>query len=90
MRGLLILALLSFFLKIQGQELQFQNVIISDIPKGSRGVSVADLDANGLNDIVVANQVDSIQLLGNTIYFNHKEGHRKVAIANDIVNAWSE
>ena len=89
MRTLLILMVCSI-IHTQAQELQFQNTRIPDKPQGSRGVSIADLDGNGRNDIVVANQVDSTQLLGNSIYFSHKSGYRKLALATDKVNAWSE
>lgn len=93
MRLLLLLLLLlmgcSIF-KSHGQELRFDTLDLGDENQGSRGVSVADLDGNGLLDIVVANQVDSTLLLGNTIFFNHESGFRKSQIANNDLNAWSE
>jgi len=90
MRLLLLLLMIIPILRSNGQELRFAHLDLGDDPQGSRGVSVADLDGNGLLDIVVANQVDSTQLLGNTIYFNHDNGFRKLAIASNELNAWSE
>jgi hypothetical protein len=77
-------------MKSHGQDLLFHRAKLNDSLLGSRGVSVADLDGNGWNDIVVANQVDSVRLLGNTIYFNQGDRFIKSAIAMDNVNAWSE
>lgn len=85
-----LLIMVCAILETQGQEIRFRNANIEDIPQGSRGVSIADLDGNGLNDIVVANQVDSTKLLGNTIYFNHGSGYRRIAIADGEVDSWSE
>ncbi|MDH3699181.1 MAG: CRTAC1 family protein [Flavobacteriaceae bacterium] len=90
MRLLLLLAMLCTILKSQGQDFQFDRAGMPDDRQGSRGVSVGDLDGNGWNDIVVANQVDSLQLLGNTIYFNHENGFNRMAIGDKDVNAWSE
>ena len=88
---LLLLFLLTYpILNSNGQELRFDHLNLNDDHQGSRGVSVADLDGNGWLDIVVANQVDSLQLLGNTIYFNHEYGYRKFAIADNDIDAWSE
>ena len=90
MRLLLLLLLVCPILKSIAQELRFDRLDLGNDHQGSRGVSVADLDGNGLLDIVVANQVDSTKLLGNTIYFNHENGFRKLAITNNKLNAWSE
>jgi len=90
MRLLLLLLLVCPIIKSIAQELRFDRLDLGNDHQGSRGVSVADLDGNGLLDIVVANQVDSTKLLGNTIYFNHENGFRKLAIANNDLNAWSE
>ena len=90
MRYLLLFLIIGISLDSQAQQLPFQKVAITDIPQGSRGVSIADLDGNGLRDIVVANQVDSTQLLGNTIYFNHQDGYKRVTLAEGRADAWSE
>lgn len=90
MRLPLLPLIICMTLSAQGQELPFRNIRIEDMPQGSRGVSIADLDGNGLNDIVVANQVDSIKLLGNTIYFNHGNGYQRLALADGEMNSWSE
>lgn len=74
----------------QETELPFSRIHVDEIPQGSRGVSIADLDGNGFNDIVVANQVDSTKQFGNTIYFNHTEGYKRVAIADGKLDVWSE
>ncbi len=87
--ALLFLFIFSMF-SSQGQELPFRYLPMEDMPQGSRGVSIADLDGNGLNDIVVANQVDSTKLLGNTIYFNNGNGYRRSAIAAGETDSWSE
>ena len=87
-----ILMPLSLFIGFftMSQQPRFINTLIPDTPQGSRGVSIADLDGNGRNDIVVANQVDSTRQSGNTIYFNFENGYKKMAIANNMLNAWSE
>ncbi|MGI9552457.1 MAG: CRTAC1 family protein [Aurantibacter sp.] len=90
MRVLLLLLMVCTILKSQDQGLRFDRAELPEGRQGSRGASVADLDGNGLLDIVVANQVDSMQLLGNAIYFNHEKGFRKLAIANNELSAWSE
>ncbi|NAS10526.1 CRTAC1 family protein [Poritiphilus flavus] len=90
MRLLLLLMGFSVMATSQEAKLPFGKMHIDEIPQGSRGVSIADLDGNGLNDIVVANQVDSTKQLGNTIYFNHAEGYKRVAIADGKLDAWSE
>ncbi|MEK6154014.1 CRTAC1 family protein [Flavobacteriaceae bacterium 3-367] len=87
---LLLLALVCTALKSHGQDPQFNRALSFTDLQGSRGVSVADLDGNGRQDVVVANQVDSLKLLGNTIYFNYDDGFRKLAIADGNVHAWSE
>ena len=89
MRPLLLL-MACFVLNTYGQELRFDALELGNEHQGSRGVSVADIDGNGRLDIVVANQVDSTLLLGNTIYFNHEKGFRKLPIANNDLSAWSE
>jgi len=90
MRLLLLFLMVIPILRSNGQELRFVNFDLGDDPQGSRGVSIADLDGNGLLDIVVANQVDSTLLSGNAIYFNHDNGFRKQPISNNNLNAWSE
>ncbi|MCL6267000.1 CRTAC1 family protein [Flagellimonas myxillae] len=75
---------------IHGQQLQFSKWDFDEPKQGSRGVSIADLDGNGHLDIVVANQVDSLLQLGNTIFFNTGEGFTRKAIANNTLKAWSE
>ncbi len=90
MRLLLLFLLACPILESIAQEQRFDHLDLGEDHQGSRGVSMADLDGNGLLDIVVANQVDSIQLLGNTIYFKHKNGFRKLVIANNDLHAWSE
>ncbi len=90
MRLLVLILMLCSIMKSSAQEPIFSKLDLDENLQGSRGVSVADLDDNGLLDIVVANQVDSVQLLGNTIHFNNKNGVQKLAIANNNSNAWSE
>ncbi|RKN81149.1 CRTAC1 family protein [Ulvibacterium marinum] len=90
MRQLLLILLVCIPMKSHGQDLLFHQAKLNDSLLGSRGVAIADLDGNGWNDIVVANQVDSVRLLGNTIYFNQGDRFIKSAIAKDNVNAWSE
>ncbi|MGW9684941.1 CRTAC1 family protein [Flagellimonas sp. 2504JD1-5] len=76
--------------ELTAQDFRFKSAPTEGPPQGSRGVSIADLDGNGLLDVIVANQVDSTQLLGNTIHFNEGEKFRRVAISENMVNAWSE
>jgi len=90
MQLLLLFLLACPILKTSSQELRFDHLNLDDDHQGSRGVSVADLDGNGYLDIVVANQVDSLQLLGNTIYFNHEYGYQKISVADNDMDAWSE
>jgi len=90
MRLLILLLMILPILRSNGQELRFTHLDLGDDSQGSRGVSVADLDGNGLLDIVVANQVDSTKLSGNAIYFNHNNGFRKQPISDNTLNAWSE
>ncbi|WP_366586618.1 CRTAC1 family protein [Muricauda sp. ANG21] len=73
-----------------GQEILFKNVVLKGPTQGSRGVSMADLNNDGWLDIVVANQVDSIQLLGNTIYLNQGDRFSRQAISENNLQAWSE
>ncbi|SHG73018.1 CRTAC1 family protein [Flagellimonas flava] len=85
------LCFLGFFLcEVTGQEFQFNSQNLDSIPQGSRGVAVADLDGNGFLDIVVANQVDSLKLLGNAIHFNYGNRFKQVFVAENSVAAWSE
>lgn len=77
-------------LQLSAQEWEFTRLDLNVKPQGSRGVSIADLDGNGYLDIVVANQVDSLLQLGNTILFNTGEGFNQKAIANNKLEAWSE
>lgn len=90
MRRLLFFLLVCTSMKSHGQDLLFYRTELNDSRLGSRGVAIADLDGNGWNDIVVANQVDSVRLLGNTVYFNQRGRFMKSAIAKNNVNAWSE
>lgn len=84
--GLLILPLL----QLSAQEWEFTRLDLNNRLQGSRGVSIADLDGNGYLDIVVANQVDSLLQLGNTMLFNTGEGFNRVPIAANKLDAWSE
>lgn len=86
----LLFMFVCFSIKFYGQDLPFHRAQQDDNHLGSRGVAIADLDGNGWNDIVVANQVDSVRLLGNTIYFNQGDRFTKMALAKGNVNAWSE
>ncbi|WP_190810709.1 CRTAC1 family protein [Flagellimonas sp. S3867] len=72
------------------QDFSFKKLDLEGQPQGSRGVSIADLDADGLLDIVVANQVDSTLMLGNTILFNNGNKFGRIPIAENKVQAWSE
>lgn len=90
MRQLLLILLVCIPMKSHGQDLLFHQAKLNDSLLGSRGVAIADLDGNGWNDIVVANQVDSVRLLGNTIYFNQGDRFIQSSIAKGNVNAWSE
>ncbi|WP_222983007.1 CRTAC1 family protein [Flagellimonas meishanensis] len=81
---------LFFASSITAQDLQFKRVPLDGPPQGSRGVSIADLDGDGLLDITVANQVDSTLLLGNTIYFNEGNRFRSQSISENNIKAWSE
>ena len=90
MRSILILFMIFTPIKFYTQQPLFSGLELEDKLEGSRGVSVADLDGNGLLDIVVANQVDSTRLLGNTIYFNSGNGYKRFTLADNNVNAWSE
>lgn len=75
---------------VPAQQLPFTSLEIADIPQGSRGVALADLDGNGRLDIAVANQVDSSRLAGNAVYLNFETGFRKLALAEGNKSAWSE
>ena len=75
---------------VNGQNVAFKKLDLMDSLQGSRGVSIGDLDGNGLLDIVVSNYVDSTRLLGNTIYMNTKEGFTQRFISENKVDAWSE
>lgn len=90
MRILILFLLMFQILKSYAQDFQFKRIDLTENKRGSRGVSIADFDNNGFLDIVVANQVDSTQLSGNTIFFNHENGFKEFAIADNNVNAWSE
>ena len=90
MRSSLFFLSLCLLLTSQAQEFRFEAGILPGQPQGSRGVSIADIDGDGWNDIVVANQVDSIQLLGNAIYFNRQKSFEKIALAAGELEAWSE
>ena len=90
MRTLFFLLCLCAISRAAAQELPFKRLNLEVPRQGSRGVSIADLNNDGWLDIVVANQVDSTQLLGNTIYFNHGNQFRKKAIAQNNLQAWSE
>ncbi|WP_299537300.1 CRTAC1 family protein [Ulvibacterium sp.] len=90
MRHVVFFLLICTSIKSRGQDLLFHRAQQDDNHLGSRGVAIADLDGNGWNDIVVANQVDSVRLLGNTIYFNQGTGFMRSAIAENNINAWSE
>ena len=72
------------------QDFSFKNMHLGNPAQGSRGVSIADLDGNGWLDIVVANQVDSTLLLGNTILFNNGGKFKRLPIAENKVQVWSE
>ncbi|MEX0289206.1 MAG: CRTAC1 family protein [Flavobacteriaceae bacterium] len=85
-----IILILIILPELKAQEFEFEHKLIPDVPQGSRGVAIADLDGNGFNDIVVANQVDSTLMSGNTIYFNELGSFRKEAIAANMLQAWSE
>lgn len=75
---------------VQAQNFEFVRGDDIGVKQGSRGVSIADLDGNGYLDIVVANQVDSLSLLGNTILFNYGQNYELQYIASNNVKAWSE
>ncbi|WP_420321224.1 CRTAC1 family protein [Flagellimonas sp.] len=75
---------------LMAQDFSFKNMDLGGPAQGSRGVSIADLDGNGLLDIVVANQMDSTLLLGNTIFFNAGNNFRRTPIAENKIQAWSE
>lgn len=77
-------------LQLSAQEWEFTRLDIDVRPQGSRGVSIADLDGNGFLDIVVANQVDTLLQLGNTILLNSGERFSRKPIAEDKLEAWSE
>ena len=72
------------------QEPRFHSQELPDDRLGSRGVSIADLDGNGLLDIAIANETDSTRLLGNTLYFNQGGSFTKVPVAENNAGAWSE
>ncbi len=85
--------LLLFFIgmvHLTAQEFHFENHILEESHHGSRGVSIGDLDGNGWLDIVVANQVDSTKLAGNSILFNEEGNFRIERIADNDMRAWSE
>mgnify|MGYP003671675559 CR=1 FL=1 len=90
MRMLIILLVVCTSIKSSAQDILFGRLDLNDNYLGSRGVSVADLDGNGWLDIVVANQVDSTRLMGNTLLFNYGNGFQKLSIAHNMTNAWSE
>ncbi|MEX0315872.1 MAG: CRTAC1 family protein, partial [Allomuricauda sp.] len=90
MRVMIFLLWVFCFPELTAQDFSFKNLDLEGPPQGSRGVSIADLDGNGLLDIVVANQVDSTLLLGNTIFFNEGKKFRRVPIAENKTQAWSE
>ncbi len=90
MRWALVLILSCFSTCVLAQDFSFKKLNLEGLPQGSRGVSIADLDGNGLLDIVVATQVDSTQLLGNTIHFNEGKTFRRASIAENKLQAWSE
>lgn len=87
---LLFLWLMCTFCISTAQDVQFKKLHLEGLPQGSRGVSVADLDGNGYLDLVIANQVDSTQLLGNTIYLNQGNQFSGKAISDNNIQAWSE
>lgn len=90
MHRILFSLLVCFSMKSHGQDLSFHRTKLNDSLLGSRGVAIADLDGNGWNDIVVANQVDSVRLLGNTVYYNQGDRFIQSSIAKGNANAWSE
>lgn len=90
MRLVVLVLILSFCHVSLGQEIPYDRKEMGDTNLGSRGVSVADLDNNGFADIVVANQVDTARLSGNTIYFNFGDRFEPRPIAAGNVDAWSE
>nr|WP_299170563.1 CRTAC1 family protein [uncultured Allomuricauda sp.] len=90
MRLTLFFILTFYAAKLAAQDFSFKSSDLAAPEQGSRGVSIADLDGNGFLDIVVANQVDSTLLLGNTILFNDGNKFSRIPIAENKVQAWSE
>lgn len=90
MRRTIFFILIFCAANLTAQDFSFKSLKLVGPEQGSRGVSIADLDGNGFLDIVVANQVDSTLLLGNTILFNDGNKFSRTPIAENKVQAWSE
>lgn len=71
-------------------QVDFRGATLPGDPQGSRGVSIGDLNGDGLLDIVVATQVDSTHLIGNTILLNKGSEFKRIAISQNTLHAWSE